>query len=197
MTGTKNILCMLPKYIIIHGFRSPLGQKMPWFWPKTIIFHFSKIYIFGCFKHGIMGRRFPDGGLLRYRKWVPQQLGDVNKQGSGDSQPIGARHGNTAANHTDLQSGCGRLCVFAVRVQSNLWDLIRLRTSHYSMGTLLSCCYCPRVPVPSSASALTAHQRCTRLLLQTFISINRWCIYEYMRIYAYMHKSISGEMPHI
>ena len=22
--------------------------------------------------HGIMGRRFPDGGLLRYRKWVPQ-----------------------------------------------------------------------------------------------------------------------------
>ena len=27
--------------------------------------------------HGIMGRRFPDGGLLRYRKWVPQQLGDV------------------------------------------------------------------------------------------------------------------------
>ena len=24
-----------------------------------------------------MGRRFPDGGLLRYRKWVPQQLGDV------------------------------------------------------------------------------------------------------------------------
>ena len=27
--------------------------------------------------HGIMGRRFPDGGLLRYRKSVPQQLGDV------------------------------------------------------------------------------------------------------------------------
>ena len=24
-----------------------------------------------------MGRRFPDGGLLRYRKRVPQQLGDV------------------------------------------------------------------------------------------------------------------------
>ena len=28
-TGTKDILCMLPKYIIIYGFRSPLGQKMP------------------------------------------------------------------------------------------------------------------------------------------------------------------------
>ena len=27
--------------------------------------------------HGIMGRRFPDGELLRYRKLVPQQLGDV------------------------------------------------------------------------------------------------------------------------
>ena len=26
-TGTKDILCMLPKYIIICGFRSPLGQK--------------------------------------------------------------------------------------------------------------------------------------------------------------------------
>ena len=50
MTRTKDILCMLPKYIIIHGFRSSLGQKMPWFWTKTIIFHFSKIHIFGCFK---------------------------------------------------------------------------------------------------------------------------------------------------
>ena len=84
--------------------------------------------------HGIMGRRFPDGGLLRYRKWVPQQLGDVNKQWSGDSRPIGARHGDTAANHTDLQSGCGQTCVFAVRVWSNLWELIWLRTSHYSMN---------------------------------------------------------------
>ena len=81
-----------------------------------------------------MGRRFPDGGLLRYRKWVPQQLGDVNKQGSGDSRPIGARHGNTSANHTDLQSGYGWPCVFAVRMWSNLWDLIGLRTSHYSMA---------------------------------------------------------------
>ena len=69
--------------------------------------------------HGIMGMRFTDGGLLRYRKWVPQQLG--------------SRHGETTANHMDLQSGCGRTCVFAVRVWSNLWDLIWLRTSHYSM----------------------------------------------------------------
>ena len=87
--------------------------------------------------HGIMGRRFTDGGLLRCRKWVPQELGDVNKQGSRDSRPIGVWHGVTAANHTDLQSGCGRPCVFEVRVWSNLWDLIWLRTSHYSMGPML------------------------------------------------------------
>ena len=29
------------------------------------------------YNHEIMGRRLPDGGLLRYRKGVPQQLGDV------------------------------------------------------------------------------------------------------------------------
>ena len=83
--------------------------------------------------HGIMGRRFPDGGLLRYRKWVPQQLGDVNKQESGDSRPMGARHGDTAANHTDLLSGCGQTCVFAVQSWSNLWDIISEPPSHYSM----------------------------------------------------------------
>ena len=44
-------------------------------------------------------------------------------------------HGDTAAKHTDLQSGCGPTCVFAVRVWSNLLDLIWLRTSHYSMIT--------------------------------------------------------------
>ena len=44
-----------------------------------------------------------------------------------------ARHGDTAANHTDLQSGCGQTYVFAVQLWSNLWDLIWLRTSHYSM----------------------------------------------------------------
>ena len=58
--------------------------------------------------------------MLRYRKRVHQQLGDVNKQESGDSRPMGAQHGDTAANHMDLQSGCGRTCVFAVQVWSNL-----------------------------------------------------------------------------
>ena len=46
---------------------------------------------------------------------------------------MGARHSDTAANHTDLQSGCGQTCVFAVQAWSNLWNLIWLRTSHYSM----------------------------------------------------------------
>ena len=45
-------------------------------------------------------------GLLRYRKWIP---------------------------HTDLLSGCGRTCVFAVQAWSNLWDLIWEPPSHYSM----------------------------------------------------------------
>ena len=46
-----------------------------------------------------MGRKLTDGRLLSYRKCVPQQLGDVIKQGSGDSRPMRARHGDTAANH--------------------------------------------------------------------------------------------------
>ena len=37
----------------------------------------SRGIIFQRLIHRIMGRRFPDGGLLWYRKWVPQQLGDV------------------------------------------------------------------------------------------------------------------------
>ena len=68
-------------------------------------------------KYGIVG-----GGLLRYRKWIPKQLGDVDKQVSGDSRPMGAQHGDTAANHT--QSGCCWVYIFAVRGWSNLWDLI-------------------------------------------------------------------------
>ena len=47
-------------------------------------------------------------------------MGDVNKQESGDRGAMGAWHGYTAANHTDLLSGCGRTCVFAVQAWSNL-----------------------------------------------------------------------------
>ena len=64
-----------------------------------------------------MGRKLTDGGLLRYRKWVPQQLGDVIKQGSGDSRPMRVRHGNTAANHNStyfLVWSTGPLLIFLV-----------------------------------------------------------------------------------
>ena len=60
--------------------------------------------------HGIMGRRFPDGGLLRYRKRVPQQLGDVIVV--TNSAPIGLMR-SQLTNH---QVGI----VFAVRIWSNL-----------------------------------------------------------------------------
>ena len=59
-------------------------------------------------------------GVVELQKMSPPTSCRVIKQGSGDSRPIGARHGDTAANHTDLQSRCGRTCVFAVRVWSNL-----------------------------------------------------------------------------
>ena len=49
-------------------------------------------------------------GVAEIQKMSPQQLGDVIKQWSGESRPMGARHGNTAANHTDLQSSCGKTC---------------------------------------------------------------------------------------
>ena len=71
------------------------------------------------------GKEVPRWGVAEMqKKWVPQQLGDVNKQGSGDSWPIGARHGDTATIHTDLQSGCGRSWIFAVRV----WSIVGICT---------------------------------------------------------------------
>ena len=78
-----------------------------------------------------MGRRFPDGGC-----WDTENESLINWE-SGDSQPMGARHGDTAANHTDLLSECGRTCVFSVQAWSNLWDLISEPPSHYSMGPRL------------------------------------------------------------
>ena len=56
--------------------------------------------------------------VAEIQKMSPQQLGDVNKQESGDSRPLGARHGDTAANHTDLQSRCGRTLPFMDNVRN-------------------------------------------------------------------------------
>ena len=50
--------------------------------------------------HGIMGRRFPAGGLLRYRKWVPQQLGDVIVV--ANSPPIGLMRCKLTNHHLGI-----------------------------------------------------------------------------------------------
>ena len=108
--------CWLPRPVSAHSWFLPClppqsaadGEEAVW-WHSSAR-HWWGGYLSGvsnpadrgkdeCVSHGIMGRRFPDRGLLRYRKWVPQQLGDFIIQGSGDSQPMGARHGDTAANH--------------------------------------------------------------------------------------------------
>ena len=38
------------------------------------LFHLFEFFSFYPITHGIMGTGIPAGGLLRYRKWVPQQL---------------------------------------------------------------------------------------------------------------------------
>ena len=50
--------------------------------------------------HGIMGRRFPDGWLLRYRKWVPQQLGYVIVV--TNSPPIGLMRSQLTNHHVGI-----------------------------------------------------------------------------------------------
>ena len=92
--------------VLSHGSCSNIeSEYYPPHHPQHWMRGWAGKYCWHWHRHGIMGRRFPDVGLLRYRKWVPQQLWDVNKQRSGDSRPIGARHSNTAANHMDYSSG--------------------------------------------------------------------------------------------
>ena len=61
------------------------------------------------------GKEVPRWGVAEIQKMSPSTTGRCNKQESGDSQPMKARHGDIAANHTDLLSGCGQPCVFAVQ----------------------------------------------------------------------------------
>ena len=56
------------------------------------------------------GKEVPRWGVVRYRKWVPQQLGDVNKQGSG-GQPTN----RSVARRQGIQSHW-----FAVQVWSTV-----------------------------------------------------------------------------
>ena len=48
------------------------------------------------------GKEVPRWGVAELQKMSPSTSCHVIKQGSGDSRPMGARHGGTAANHTDL-----------------------------------------------------------------------------------------------
>ena len=98
-------------------------QSKMWFTDLSITMAVYLQSLIQCTAYGIMGRRFPDGGLLRYRKWVPQQLGDVIKQGSGGSRPMAVRHGDMAA-----WQPITRTCIiFAVRAWSAVVYLLSRR----------------------------------------------------------------------
>ena len=85
-----------------------------------------------------MGRKLTDGGLLRYRKWVPQQLGDVIKQGSGDSRPMRARHGDTAANHNSTHFFGVVDRTLTHFFWSTGWEVISKFPSHSSLSAIVS-----------------------------------------------------------
>ena len=68
------------------------------------------------------GKEVPRWGVAEIHKMSPSTTGRcsrVIKQGSGDSRPMGARHGDTATNHSVV----GR-SVFAVQAWSNLLPII-------------------------------------------------------------------------
>ena len=48
------------------------------------------------------GKEVPRWGVAEIQKMSPSTTGGCIKQGSGDRQPMGPRHSDTAANHTDL-----------------------------------------------------------------------------------------------
>ena len=62
---------ILPWYWILHALivlKWESRHKKCWEWGTRTRMRFM---------HGIMGTGIPAEGLLRYRKWVPQQLGDM------------------------------------------------------------------------------------------------------------------------
>ena len=61
-------------------------------------------------------------GVAEIQKMSPSTTGRCKLTGEW-GQPtnaMGAWHGGTEANHTDLLSWCGQTCVFAVQAWSNL-----------------------------------------------------------------------------
>ena len=80
-----------------------------------------------------MGRKLTDGGVAEIQKMSPQQLGDVIKQWSGESQPMGARHGDTAANHNSTHFFGVVDWTLTHCFWSTGWEVISKSPSHYSM----------------------------------------------------------------
>ena len=103
--------------------------------------HISKCFCSSWYNHSVFSQLRPSNNGKQVPRWGVAEIQKMSPSTTG-SRPIGARHGDTSANHTDLQYGCGRPCVFAVRVWSNLWDLIWLWTSHYSMVVGLCLLHC-------------------------------------------------------
>ena len=88
------------------------------------------------------GKEVPRWWLLRYRKWVPQQLGDeavmqlpcyqTREWGQPTNGSMARRHCDTWTYYICCRGVVDR-SVFAVQAWSNLWDLIWEPPSHYSM----------------------------------------------------------------
>ena len=81
-----------------------------------------------------MGRRFPDGGLLRYRKWVPQQLGDV-----ADIQPTNGSAAQQHGSQSQLYSFFGVVDRTLTHFfWSTGWEVISKFPSHSSLSAIVS-----------------------------------------------------------
>ena len=109
-------------WTLLVGLEHVHGNILPVNWPCLWIGQDIRCSVHWS-SHGIMGRRFPNGGLLRYRKWVPQPVGDVNKQGSWDSPPIGGELDSDNNNISQLLRD-----TFSVSQQPPIWE----PPSHYS-----------------------------------------------------------------
>ena len=75
---------------------SPVAETLDW--RRRLPGNHSQCNIY--LTHGIMGTGIPAEGLLRYRKWVPQQLGDVIVV--ANSPPIGLMRCKLTNHHLGI-----------------------------------------------------------------------------------------------
>ena len=68
------------------------------------------------------GKEVPKWGFAEIQKMSPSTTGrcKYTREWGQPTNAMGAGHGDMAANHTDLLSGCGRTCVFADQAWLNL-----------------------------------------------------------------------------